>query len=292
VRQLAQRISKICNDNGCSVVYFIDVTLYTGELLRQIAEISPHIKIILTVHDPIPHLESKTKLALFLEKKNNLKILNLTNRKSVFIHVHSKSLVQGSFLEGCQNLVEAPHPIPDRVYSDEFRIHPRLDYAMPQRKINIGFMGRIEEYKGLSLLYQSFYYLASKEPHLTNHLKITICGRGHIADEWTSLPYEITIINSGITDEIFHKNLLNLDLLVLPYLEATQSGVAVLANAYEIPMIATDVGIIKDTLVIDQHNGIIIKPNNVDMLTEKIREFVINQSLAVMLTQNARKPFD
>lgn len=57
--------------------------------------------------------------------------------------------------------------------------------------------------------------------------------------------------------------------MVLPYIEATQSGVIPTAYAFARLVIATDVGSLGD-MVQDGRTGLIIHPNDVDKLAQAI----------------------
>ena len=62
------------------------------------------------------------------------------------------------------------------------------------------------------------------------------------------------------------------DVLCLPYLEVTQSGVAQLGLMYELPIIATDVGEMSDVCR-NEKNGILIQPQNKSQLIDAILRF-------------------
>ncbi len=63
------------------------------------------------------------------------------------------------------------------------------------------------------------------------------------------------------------------DLVALPYIEASQSGVLQLAAAYGRPAIATRVGGLPDA-VVDQETGILISPRDVEGLAAALRELL------------------
>jgi glycosyltransferase involved in cell wall biosynthesis len=66
------------------------------------------------------------------------------------------------------------------------------------------------------------------------------------------------------------------DAVVLPYLEATQSGVAQVALGFETPVIATAVGGLAETIV-DGQNGLIVRPGDNDALSEAIVRYFREQ---------------
>ncbi|MCS6940794.1 MAG: glycosyltransferase, partial [Roseiflexus sp.] len=76
------------------------------------------------------------------------------------------------------------------------------------------------------------------------------------------------------------------DAVVLPYLEATQSGVAQLAIGFEKPMIATSVGGMPETIR-DGETGLIVPPGDSAALADAIVRF-FREGLAEPFAQNIR----
>ena len=75
-------------------------------------------------------------------------------------------------------------------------------------------------------------------------------------------------------------------MVVLPYIEATQSGVIPLAYAYSKPVIATNVGSIP-AVVIHNQTGILIEPHSVEYLVKKIIYLVRNVNKRKEMGHNA-----
>lgn len=141
------------------------------------------------------------------------------------------------------------------------------------KKTNFLFFGRIDGYKGLHVLAAAY----KKIKHFEK-ISMTVAGNGDFReyeDDYNSLR-NVTIINRYIGDEeiarLFSKPN---TVVVLPYLDATQSGVIGMAFNYECPIIASDTGGIKEQLF-DGKAGVLIKPGDVDDLYEKMMLFIIN----------------
>jgi glycosyltransferase involved in cell wall biosynthesis len=62
------------------------------------------------------------------------------------------------------------------------------------------------------------------------------------------------------------------DVVVLPYLSATQSGIAQIAYNFDKPVIATNVGGLSE-VVLDGKTGFIVPPNDPEALAAAIRRF-------------------
>lgn len=69
----------------------------------------------------------------------------------------------------------------------------------------------------------------------------------------------VTLIDHYVPNEDVATVFSAADVLVLPYRDATQSGVAALGAGFGIPIIATDVASIRDT-VVDGDNGLLVPP--------------------------------
>jgi glycosyltransferase involved in cell wall biosynthesis len=64
----------------------------------------------------------------------------------------------------------------------------------------------------------------------------------------------------------------NADLVVLPYQNATQSGVVPVAYQFDVPVIATRVGGLSEVIQ-DNATGFLVPPGNAIALAEKILEY-------------------
>ena len=112
---------------------------------------------------------------------------------------------------------------------------------------NVLLFGRIFAYKGLERLIRAEALLADR----IANLRIVIAGRGD--DPWALRglmgdPLRYDIRNRYIEDREVAQLFLDSDVVVLPYAEASQSGVLNLAAAFGKPLIVTDVGELRDTV--------------------------------------------
>lgn len=103
------------------------------------------------------------------------------------------------------------------------------------------FLGRVTKYKGIDTL------LSAMETVPENcYDKLIIAGKW---DSDTNVPKtdeKIEIINKYLTNEEILRYLECSDIMIFPYNEATQSGVATLALNYNKPSIVTNVGAFKE----------------------------------------------
>lgn len=228
--------------------------------------------IVFTQHDPTTHTGDSHKIAI--------KIIHLYLQKiSKMIIIHGKTL---------KNDLKKHFTIPDQ----KIAIIPfgdlsiLLRYPIRSNKIpqSILFFGRISEYKGLNVLLDSLLLLQNK--NVTFHL--TIAGHGNLTPYHNKIKSikNINIVNKKIPDKnvssYFHQH----EMIALPYLEATQSGVIALALPARIPIIATKVGAFPEVLK-NNYNGLLVPPNNPYKLSLAIEKLLKDKNLRQKLTIGA-----
>ena len=159
--------------------------------------------------------------------------------------------------------------------------HPTYDFYSTncevenKMKNNILFFGYIKEYKGLDLLLKAMPKVLESLPNL----KLTVAGEVY-GDEtiYTSLIKEnkleehVEFHNKYISNEEVQTFFLASDICVLPYKHATQSGIIQLSYAFNIPVIATNVGGIPE-VVVEGKTGHLIPPNDINAISNSIISF-------------------
>lgn len=141
------------------------------------------------------------------------------------------------------------------------------------RAFRLLFFGRIVAYKGLALLLDAYRIL--REQGLT--IELAIVGSGDLS------PYRqallglegLSLYNGWVDDEAIAKALRDADAVVLPYVEASQSGVAASAFASALPVIATPVGGLMEQ-VEDGLTGLIAGAVTAGSLAEAIMRMAIS----------------
>lgn len=146
---------------------------------------------------------------------------------------------------------------------------PRSAVNLPQRgRLELLFFGFIRPYKGLDILLQALYELRDPEIYLTV-----------VGEAWTTQGSDFdSARQSGVNIETHLRYVDELeaasfferaDVVVLPYLSATGSGVVTLAYHYGKPVIASKVGGLREA-VIDGATGWLVAPGSVEDLKKKI----------------------
>jgi glycosyltransferase involved in cell wall biosynthesis len=166
-----------------------------------------------------------------------------------------------------------PHPI-----YDVFR-RGEVSREEAREKIGIGgrvilFFGYIRQYKGLELLLEAFA-LASR----TIKAKLLIVGefyedRGRYDDMIRELGIEseVSIIDRYVPNEEVEVFFQASDLVALPYLSATQSGIVQVAFGFNRPVVVTAVGGLPD-VVDDGKTGFIVPPRDAEALADALVRF-------------------
>lgn len=123
--------------------------------------------------------------------------------------------------------------------------HPVLGYGAgaprPERAgpLRILFLGRIMAYKGLDLLAEAVRELKAAG----RNLQLGVFGEGEIGEARPKLEaMSAEIVNRWIDHAEIGEVLARHDVLVLPYREASQSGVAAAARSAGLPVIVTPIG--------------------------------------------------
>jgi glycosyltransferase involved in cell wall biosynthesis len=75
--------------------------------------------------------------------------------------------------------------------------------------------------------------------------------------------------------------------VALPYVAASQSGVAYMAFAFERPVLATAVGGLRD-VVVDDFNGLIVEPRSAEQLAAAL-ERMAEPATRARLVENVRR---
>ncbi len=154
-------------------------------------------------------------------------------------------------------------------------------------KKNILFFGLIRTYKGLDILLEAFGKLSEEyqliiagEPYgsFDKYQKI-IDGLPNRQNVHTWLKY---IKDSEVTDYFSAA-----DIAVLPYRSATQSGISSVSYHFEVPMIVTDVGGLKETIG-DRGTGIVAADGKPETIAAEIERYFSTPELKDGFIDNIR----
>lgn len=151
------------------------------------------------------------------------------------------------------------------------------EYIDDSQDVNFLFFGRITEYKGIDVLIKAYTKLMIEYKNAS----LTIAGSGDFSkykDEFekaSNIKLENRFIEENEIPDFFKlKNCV----VVIPYIDATQSGVISIAYSYGNPVIASNTGGLKEQLD-NGKLGIFCKAGDVDDLKDKMLEVCKNRGL-------------
>jgi len=243
-----------------------DVLLYpmvhpwTPSLQRYLADV-PHVT---TVHDPAAHPGFIHRLSSTWER--------ISAQRATRCVVLGKTFVDEMYSKGIPR--EKIDVIPHAVFSfyDSF---PTLERNGVTSQ-SILFFGRITPYKGLDVLIRAFRSSLERRPDLN----LKIVGEGNIRPYRRLLEglSNVTIVNRWVADAEVPGIFQAADIVIVPYVSASQSGVIALAANFGRPVIATRVGAIPEQIR-DQETGILVRPGSAEDLASAIDGLLADKGL-------------
>ena len=161
-----------------------------------------------------------------------------------------------------------------------FSQYKKLDKSRAKEQLGIPelnvilFFGLIRSYKGVKYLIKAFENLPSE---YTNNSRLLIVGEIwedrelHTIIENSPVKSHITLVDRYIGDSEISLYFSAADVLVMPYIRASQSGVAHIGMVFGLPIIATRVGGLEESL--GKYNGTcFISPMDPDELGKEISD--------------------
>jgi glycosyltransferase involved in cell wall biosynthesis len=201
--------------------------------------------------------------------------------KQIIVHAtNSREQLLNKY--GCQ--ADCVHVIPIGAYS--FYSHWAVD-NQPEKPNTLLFFGRIWGYKGLQ-------YLIDAEPLISQvvpDLRIIIAGQGESIEKYKRSmvnPDRFEVYDQFIPNDEVAAFFQKASLVILPYIEASQSAVVTIAYAFEKPVVATRVGGLPD-VVQDGQTGLLVPPADARSLAQAIILLLKDSALRQQMGRNAKQ---
>lgn len=214
-------------------------------------------RMVLTVHDPIPHSSDQRYFTELWRKVafrgiRNLILLNQSQRepflKRYKLKENKKRLLVSSL---------GPYS-----YLQLF-----ADGGLSKSNEYILYFGNVLSYKGLDYLFPAMVELHQRMPNIN----LIAAGSGNYY--FDIKPYEqlsyFDIRNRYIPDDELALLIQNCKFVVVPYIDATQSGVVMSAFAFCKPCIVTNVGGLPE-MVQNKRHGVVVPPCDTRALSESM----------------------
>ena len=193
------------------------------------------IETVVTVHDGVMHAGEVDKVQQFLIKRT-IKGAD----KLIFLTHFVENLVKERFAVQQTPSFVIPHGL---LSPDDLKSEVRTLSVRPK----LLFLGRIGQYKGMELLVEAVQKLDS-----SLYDKLTIAGKLLYTPSISMEDTDKVFWQTGWLEETTVSELINThDILILPYVEATQSGVIALGISACLPMIVSDVGGLREQFYSD-----------------------------------------
>jgi glycosyltransferase involved in cell wall biosynthesis len=179
--------------------------------------------------------------------------------------------------------VHATIPHPAFAFSDLELPPPQLRQPSPERPLRLLMAGRLKRYKGLKLLAEAIKLVAQ-----TQALSLRVVGSPsdpRYIELLRSLP-RVELDLGWKTDREIIAHLDWADVAVLPYIEASQSGIAPLSFARARPVIATPVGGLPEQ-VRDGETGIVAESVSPAAFARAIQRFADDRTMISHYGENA-----
>ncbi len=230
------------------------------------------VPLVLTVHDPLPHLGEEAYFIRYFEKRK-ARIFALRKRADWII-------VQGVDVKE-QLLKAQPDLCPGRIaVIPHGPITHLLRWRCPEYSERPGmvlFYGRMKAYKGLSVLMEAW----QKVRQACSHARLVIAGRGPdlsnhrdriLADPQCEL--REGLVSTEDTARLFAEA----SIVAFPYVEATQSGPLAIALAFGKPTVVTRVGAMLD-MVDENRSALVVPPRDPEALADAIIRLLRDEEL-------------
>lgn len=248
-KKIAHRI----NDAHPEYVWYLDDSVIcsnVGMFLKR------EIKQLLTLHDAGTHHPSNNRsLRMFLLEKYTAFInRKFYTRVDKFVLMSPESVatfgnLYPHYKEKTAMITLGAH-LPETDEIKPMEMNAESDYLL--------FFGRIDKYKGIGNLLKAYRDVSDKA------LPLVIAGGGKFTDEEKSLIDQcdnLIVINRYIADGEMKWLLHHMTAAVLPYIEATQSGVIPLAYLFGKPVIVSNIAGLMQFVVAGK-TGIICSTQN------------------------------
>ena len=269
---LLRRMSQVIRTRDADVVHFLGDDVSWLNLLPYIIGRRPTL---VTVHDAEPH-PGDTESGLMPHF-----MINHFNRSGTRLIVHGDSIKQ-ALIRRIGRSPDVMDIVPHVALLRYAEIAKRegLTPRAADDKRHVLFFGRVMAYKGLPVLLDA----APIVKESVSNLRLVIAGRGPALDDLQPRlnADHIELHDRFIPDLAVAQHFLDTELIVLPYIEGSQSGILALAGAFGKPVVVSDVGEI-GALVRSTGMGLVVPPNDPIALADAVKRILTDPDLARQL---------
>ncbi|MBD5524284.1 MAG: glycosyltransferase [Lachnospiraceae bacterium] len=239
-------------------------------------------KIVFICHNVFPH--ERFPMDRFLTK--------LALKRGDHYIVHARE--EASELEKIKknpDYVVTPHPTYNAFrFEGMSKAQARERLHVEQDEHVLLFFGYVREYKGLKYLLRAMPAILRED----SKVRLLVVGEfGSDRDDYQALIDEsgvgehVNVVDSYTPDREVEKYFAAADLVVLPYISATQSGIVQIAYGFTKPVIVTEVGGLPD-VVEDGRTGYVVQPKSPEAIAAAAVKF-FRENRAESMAENIEK---
>lgn len=235
-------------------------------------------RFVVTVHDPEPHEGDEHQL-WWLRQRYIHAVRRRADKVVALANYNRERL-----------LTLHPEIPPERIAVVQ---HPAMEFYRryvpadaQQVRGSVLFFGRMVAYKGLGTLAEAWKPIRDRVPYAT----LTIAGRGpDLAVHGQRLEPDprVHILDTFLSNEEVARLFTAASVVVLPYSEATQSGVLATALAFGRASVVTNVGGLPE-MVEDGVSALVVPPRDPEALADALTWVLTEETLRTSLEQGAR----
>lgn len=234
--------------------------------------------LVFTIHDIRPHPGDR------LSQKTPEWIENFARRQAGELIVHTqytRNLLLREWPRAAEKTSVIPH----------VQIGEALSSLNTEEDKNLVlFFGRIWDYKGLEYLIRAEPLITAKVPNA----RFLIAGEGEDFARYRRMmvnPDRFIVHNEFIPEARAADYFRRASVVVLPYIEASQSGVIPMAYSAGKPVVATNVGGLPE-MVENGRTGYLVPPRDSVRLAEAVTRLLLDQPLCHRMGANAKRKIE
>jgi len=262
------------------VVHFTGPHLWNVPLMRALA--TQGVPVVHTLHDLDPHHGTRYGV-----------LLRLWNR--LVIHSADHILVHGqTYRRRLLDMGVSPQRVTWTPLLHLFLGGTWLDTASdPAAAVEYQpwalFFGRLERYKGLDCLITACAMMDGVD---VPSPRVVVAGPGSLSGSWAGpLPQRLALRNRLIADEEAVDLFRRCGLLVLPYVDATQSALIAAAYYFRKPVVVTRTGALPE-YVADGLTGLLVEPGHPAVLARCLDEMLSDPARLARMGASGRAWYD
>jgi glycosyltransferase involved in cell wall biosynthesis len=270
----AYRFLKMQKPNIIVLQWWTSSVAHMHLLLRFFSSLTNRPKIIIEFHEVVDPFEESI-LPIRLYSKITGKVLR-KNLDAYITHSESdKQLVSERYAIDPEKIHVIPLGLFDQ-YGELLNEKEAKGILSISEEFTILSFGLIRKYKGIPYLIRAFEQLPSE---ILEKSRLLIVGevwedRKELLEQIKTSPLreKITLVDEYVSDEKVNVYFSAADVVVLPYLRASQSGIAHIAMSFGKPVVVSEVGGLKESMA-GYKGTFFVPPGDV----ESIRKAVLSQ---------------